>query len=356
MNEVFSVFTDLTPEQVPDDLLDFLQMLGGPTKILISGENPARTRAVVTLLHGNEPSGVRALHRFLKEGVAPPTNLLFLLGSVEASLIEPAFRHRFFPGTRDMNRCFNPPYDDAPGRIAEKILDFLDEYRPEAVIDIHNTSGSSPHFGVATQEDSYHESLIGLFTQKLVVSHLRLGSLMEQTRVGRPVVTVECGGAQDLGAESIAYRGLLRFAFEQELFNRKQDINLDLYHHPVRLELEQGTQLAFSNQPALGTELTLLADLDSYNFQVAPAGSLLGWVKDDRVHQRLRVVDHLNKNLFANYFEICGNRLQTRVALKLFMVTTRPDIALSDCLLYASFETEHETLHIHIDTDQAELI
>ena len=217
MNEVFSVFTDLTPEQVPDDLHQFLQMLGGPSKIWISGRYPDRTRAIVTLLHGNEPSGVKALHRFLKEGVEPYTNILVLLGSVEASLIEPVFRHRYFPGTRDMNRCFNPPYHDAPGRIAQSILALLEAHRPEAVIDIHNTSGSSPDFGVVTQEDSYHESLVALFTKKLVVSQLRLGSLMEQTRVDRPVVTVECGGAQDLGSEFIAYRGLLRYALEQEL-------------------------------------------------------------------------------------------------------------------------------------------
>ena len=39
--------------------------------------------------------------------------------------------------------------------------------------------------------------------------------------------------------------------------------------------------------------------------------------------------EHIN-----HYFEQVGNQLQTRQALRLFMVTKNPDIAMSDCLFY----------------------
>lgn len=349
MRDKVSEYVDLSPAQVPETITGFLNFLGGPAVIRIGGVNPNRTRAVVTLLHGNEPSGVRALHRMLREGVKPLTNMIFILGSVEAALIEPGFRCRSYPESRDMNRCFNPPYQDAPGLVAREILRIFDEERPEAVVDIHNTSGTSPSFAVVTNEDARHEALAGLFTDKLVITDLRLGSLMEQTRADRPIVTVECGGANDQYSDSVAYEGLLRFCQAQELFNCDQDLDIELYHHPIRLELAKGTKLAFAEKPALGMDLTFLLGIDRYNFRSVPAGTLLGWLRLEDKRSHLRVVDQDGCDRFDEFFEICGNRLQTIQALKLFMVTDRPDIALSDCLLYAAFESDYEKLHLHIE-------
>lgn len=348
MIDSFSYFEDLTPAQIPEYLVDFLRLLGGPARIWVSGQNPQRTRAVVTLLHGNEPSGIKALHQFLRQGIKPHTNLLILVGSVQAALLEPHFRNRSYPGARDLNRCFNPPYNDAPGRIAQQMLQMIDAVNAETVIDIHNTSGQSPSFGVVTAAHRQHEALISLFTDKLVITELRLGSLMEQSTARRPVVTVECGGAQQSASDTLALGGLMKYALDQQIPPHSEEFDFDLYHHPVRLELEEGLRLAFADQPVLGVELTLLADLDRYNFGVAPAGTLLGWLGSAAAIRRLKVVDPAGVNHFDRYFEICGNRLQTVTDLKLFMITTRPDIALSDCLLYASFEMEHEKVHIQI--------
>ncbi len=352
MKDEISVFSELSPAQIPEQFEDFLAMLAGPAEIWVKGEDITRTRVVVTLLHGNEPSGAKAIFRFLKEGIVPHTNLLVLLGSVQSALMEPAFRNRSYPGARDMNRCFNPPYSDPPGRIAKQILTRINDSQAEAVVDLHNTSGTSPSFAVVTRENAAHETLVSLFTDKLVVTELRLGSLMEQSSDSCPVVTIECGGAADEDSDRVAYKGLLAFATEEALIHPGQDLDLDLYHHPIRLELEQGTRLAFSDQPALGMEITLLPDVDQYNFNSVPQGALLGWVKNAEVCSRLRVVGPQGEKPFADYFELCGNRLQTVKSLKLFMITTRPDIALSDCLLYAAYESEHEKIHVHIAADQ----
>ena len=89
---------------------EFLNWLGQAGCIFLEGENPERTRAFVTLLHGNEPSGARALFQWLKSGRRPAVNVLCFLPSVQAALQPPVYSHRMLAGRRDLNRCFRPPF------------------------------------------------------------------------------------------------------------------------------------------------------------------------------------------------------------------------------------------------------
>jgi hypothetical protein len=63
-------------------------------------------------------------------------------------------------------------------RLAEEILEILYMHQPEAVVDLHNKSGSGPSFGVCTFMDRRHDALVSLFTRRMIVSNLRLGALM----------------------------------------------------------------------------------------------------------------------------------------------------------------------------------
>lgn len=346
MNESFTHLDNPNTSDIPEDAILWLKQLGGPTSFWLCGEDDSRTRAIVTLLHGNEPSGMMAIHRLLREGVKPQTNLLLVLVSVEAALLEPVFRYRSYPGERDMNRSFNPPYSDSAGRITQQVLKLLNRYQPEAVLDVHNTSGKSPSFAVATEQSWPHEALAAMFTERMVITELRMGSLMEQTQAQMPVVTIECGGAQDQASHDLAYTGLKSFITAQQLFNLEHVLDMDIYHDPVRLELEKGLRLAFASAPVLGVDMTMLDQVDQFNFSLVPPGTLLGWVSGPHVLEHMRVADARGNNRFDQFFELCGNRLQTNATQKLFMVTTRPDIALSDCLLYSAVERDHERVHL----------
>ena len=103
-----------TPDQIADDVEGFLHQLAGPTLITISGEDTSRTRAISTLLHGNEPSGLRAVHAWLRSGRKPAVNIICFIASVQAALHEELFKHRSVPGQRDLNRCFGPPTKRPP--------------------------------------------------------------------------------------------------------------------------------------------------------------------------------------------------------------------------------------------------
>ncbi|MFC6671384.1 succinylglutamate desuccinylase/aspartoacylase domain-containing protein [Marinobacterium aestuariivivens] len=270
---------------------DFLRQLDGPTLIVVDGEDNDRCRALSTLLHGNELSGLRALHGWLRRGERPRVRMLLFILSVSTALADPLFSHRQLPGERDINRCFRPPFGDRPGRVAEQLLELLEEYKPECMIDIHNTTGMNPAFGVATHEDPAHEALVALFTRRLIITDIRLGALMEISRPEFPVVTIECGGNRDPAADRLAVQGVLRYLQQDEVLQLPAaGLHLDLYHHPVRLELSPETEIRFADEPDPDADITVPRHLERYNFGQVGAGTFLFWL-GPRGRSRLRLRD-----------------------------------------------------------------
>lgn len=329
------------PADIPADFLAFLRKLGGPTLIRLDGEERDRTRAMATLLHGNEPSGARAIHRWLLGGRRPRTNLICLVAAVHTALHEEPLRHRFMPGQRDLNRCFRPPFDDPPGHIAEHFLELLHQHRPECLVDVHNTSGFGPAFGVVPHEDLVHEAIASRFCDHLIVTDLKLGALMEISGSPCPAVTVECGGARDPAADRVAAQGLERYLGDADVMGALHGgRRLDLYHHPVRLELQPGARIAYCDEALPGMDLTVPPALERCNFGGAGPDTPIGWL-GERGTEALRVRNGRGDDVLGEYFVARGGRLYPSQRLRLFMVTTNPQIATSDCLLYAAAEREH---------------
>jgi hypothetical protein len=346
MSPAIQILHNPDPRTIPADFLEFLQQLGGPTLIRIDGADRSRCRAMATLLHGNEPSGARALHRWLREGRQPLTDQICLVAAVRTALHEEPFRHRFMPGERDLNRCFRAPFDDAPGRIAGEFLRLLQHYRPECLVDIHNTSGMSPAFGVAAHENEAHEALVSRFCERLVITDLNLGALMEISGTPCPAVTVECGGARDPQSDLLARAGLERYFLDEDvLAARDRHARMDLYHHPVRLELRPGTRIAWADAPVPEADLTVLASLEQLNFGTALPGTAIGWLGANAA-DCLSVRNGRGDDVAMTYFSVREGILCAAQPLKLFMVTSNPVIALSDCLLYAAAEREHTIIEL----------
>ena len=322
------------PEEIGATLEEFLEQLEGPTWIYVPGHDHSRCRAITTLLHGNEPSGLHAVHALLLSGETPRTDLYCFIASVEAAQHPPGFHYRMLPNHRDLNRCFRPPYKDQEGMVAADLLHRLCAVEPEAVLDIHNTSGSGPSFAVVTNSDPRHIALCTLFTQHLIITDLRLGAIMEFEQGGFPVTTIECGGCHDPQAHQLAIEGVKRFIRKTTLFdNDSLTSPVVVYKHPLRVELVEGSEIAYGDQSIEGPDLILHSDVEHFNFGVAAAGSKLGWL-GDRGLSCLTARDSLGREHINHYFEQVGNQLQTRQSLRLFMVTKNPSIAMSDCLFY----------------------
>ena len=332
----FKFIRDPDPDKLAGaSVEEFLQRLGGPASLFFSGEDSGRTRALVTLLHGNEPSGVIALRRWLLSGQRPAVNVVCVIASVTAALEPALFSHRMLPRARDLNRCFRPPFDDAQGVLAQEILEILRLHRPEAVVDMHNTSGSGPSFGVCTHMDRQHDALVSLFTRRLIVSNLKLGALMDISEDACPTVTVEMGGRLDEQAHELAYEGMCNyFQTSIVLASGDADWGLELLRDPIRLELNDNVTLTYAEQPSANYDITLKVDIEHHNFGSVAPDTLLGWAQAP-AHELFSAQDASGSCAVSRLVRIENGELYPAQALKLFMITNNAAIAESDCLFYA---------------------
>jgi len=322
---------------VGNNILEFLGKLSGPTRIKIPGRESSRCRVLVTLLHGNEPSGVTALHQLLIEKISPAVDTFCYLIAIEAANIQPVFTHRQVPGKRDYNRCFRPPFNiDDQGPVCERLLEEIVELNPEAVVDMHNTSGDGPSFGVTTSYDEKHDEIVSLFTDRLIVTNLRLGAIMETNSDAIPVVTIECGGVFEAAADRIAFEGLKRYFTVSELLtSATKDYGIELYFNPLRIEMHQASSLDFGVRPSANCDITLKTDIEHHNFGLVTADTLLGWVGDGAM-DKLAAFDSERSNHFKALYREESGGLYPRSNQKMFMITSNPEIARSDCLWYVA--------------------
>lgn len=331
----FYRWQDPKPEDIGATAVEFLKKLPGPTHIQISGKHSDRSRAMTTLMHGNEPSGLFALHNVLKQKIRPLVDIHCYVMSVDAAKQSPGFVYRMLPHHKDLNRCFKPPYGESEQeQLAKGLLDELRRRQPECLIDVHNTSGSSPAFGVTTFMDDRHDALVSLFTHRMIVTDLSLGAIMEISDSILPTVTIECGGAQDRESNLVATEGLIRYMTEEEILSVKHsDLSLEFFHNPMRLELREESAIAFGEHKLVEEGITLLPDIENYNFGFVNAQTLLGFV-DGELANNLSAKTNTGEDCLQDYFEVRNSALYPRQQLKLFMVTTNPEIARKDCLFY----------------------
>ncbi len=333
---VFRYWYEPSMSELGRSVIECLQTIKGPAHFHIPGADRSRSRAMVTLLHGNEPSGLTALLRTIEKRVEPAVDLHCFVVNVQAAIAEPIFFYRTLPGYRDLNRCFNGPFDDETGRLAEALLQRLEKIKPEAVIDLHNTSGSGPAFAVATHMDEHHDALASVFTQRMIVTDLKLGALMEISDRLCPTITIECGGAQDEASMLMAEDGLRRyFTLDSVLKPLPADFDLDYYHNPIRLELKDRVngKIDFAEDPSEHSAITFFPNVERFNFATVAPGDPFGWVNGNEA-ELFSAKDTDGVERFSEYFHVQNGLFEAKCRLKLFMVTTNPIIAKSDCLFY----------------------
>ncbi len=317
------------------DYRQFLLSLDVPTIIDINGKNPERCRVITTLLHGNEPSGLIAIHRWLTSvfpELQPETNLRFIIASVEAANASPLLNHRYLDGGLDLNRCFGEQSNEGYYRRAQLIEQAIREVKPEAVIDLHNTSGSGPAFAVSTLISAKGLTLASFFCDSIILSNIKLGALMEQD-FNCPTITLECGGANDEQAHEVAFSGISQIAKCQSLNNYQQKKQVDVVYKPLRLKLKPHKSLSYSCHNEGYHGVTLTSKIEQFNYGSAREGQLLGWL-DEKGLDNLELVNDANENVVDQYFTVRDNQLVCRTNMRIFMATADKKIALSDCLFY----------------------
>lgn len=318
-------------ELVPIHVVDWLKLLNGPTAIKVRGSNNQGARLVVTLLHGNEPSGILALHHLLKNNWQPIYNMTFVVASVDVALAGNRFQHRHLPQEQDLNRVFSieEPETKIEFRAAE-ILDFIKSQKWECIVDLHNTSGKGPAFGVTTHNTPEHIALSSLFCHRVIKTEMQVGSLMEQN-LGAPVVTIECGGANQESSHINAVEGI------KNLGDILQPLNVShkvvVMNHPKRLEIDDTLRIGFASEENPMWDVTFINTLEDLNLGRNGTNTFIGWAKDSSLKGlRLRHADDTYSP--QDIFKLTNGELYLNRKLDIFMATTNADIAKEDCLLY----------------------
>lgn len=327
------------------DYQQFLLSLIGLTVIDISGENNNEWRVISTLLHGDEPSGLIAIHRWLTSENTlprPTTNIRIIISSVEAATYQHLFRHRYLPEGVDLNRCFNEKNIRASdgenknlaGYIqrAKLIKNAIREVNPKAIIDLHNTSGNGPAFAVSTLISPNVLSLVSYFCDTLILSDISIGALME-LNFSCPVVTIECGGSFDDQSHDVAYNGIKKFTQCDVHCALPQDKAVQILYKPLRVTIKTERKLSFSEHDEGYSGVTLRKNIEQFNYGGCCDGLLLGWL-DDNGLENLEMLNDQGVNVIEKYFKMDENKLVCATNLKMFMASNQTGIARSDCLFY----------------------
>lgn len=333
-----SYFDDGFRSQIEPTALGFLRQLQGLTIFDLKGEDTRRTRVITTLIHGNEPSGFIASHLWLRSSSRPATNIRLLICNPEAARTKPMFTNRYLGRSDDLNRFFLADKSDTSevALRARQIKQAVAEVNPEAVIDLHNTSGNSPAFGVAVEDSDRVLDLVSLFSNKLILTGLSVGAIMEMD-FNAPIATIECGGSNEIYSHQVATDGLHEYLSRPDIFAHHAN-RVEVHRHPMRVELVGDASVGFSHHRLPTTDITLRADIECLNREPTPAGEFLGWF-DPQQPLPLKAIDEQGQDQIDMLVEVKNGCLFTRHKMHLFMVTTTTEIATNDCLFYATVKS-----------------
>lgn len=335
-SEVYYLDDDFRP-QIAATAPAFLNQLRGLTVFDIRGKDTSRTRVVTTLIHGNEPSGFIACHLWLRDLQVPQTNIRIVFCNLEAAQTKPIFTRRYVGESDDLNRFFG--VEGEPENKTESLISLrvklikqvINAVNPEAIIDLHNTSGVSAAFGVSISDDPLLLDLTALFASRLVLTGLRIGALMEQP-FNAPIITVECGGANEIVSHQVATQGLTEYFTRDNLFDpRERDVVI--HRHPIRLKLTGDTSVNFASHRLPTTDVTFIVDMEQFNHHPTPAGEFIGWYQSDTLLP-LQAIDENGVNQIDQLFTLEDGRIYTKHAIQMFMATTNVEIATNDCICY----------------------
>jgi len=331
-------------QELHADNEQFLLSMTGPTVIDITGKDTNRYRVFLTLMQGDEPSGLIAMHRWLtaREDIdKPETNIRFIICSVEAAAQRPLFSNRFINGGMDINRCFSELLSTESNnehygyyQRAHLIKKAIRDVNPEMVIDLHNSSSPGPTFAISSCVTSETLSLASFFCQTLILSDLKIGSLMEQD-FNCPFITIECGGRCDEQAHEIAFSGITQISQCRNVGYIHQEKRVEVIYRPLRLKLNNDVNFSLASFDEGNLGVTLKRNIENFNYGSAHQDEMLGWMDGNGLNN-LKLIDKSGKNVINEYFYARDNQLVCLHNLRLFKATTNKNIAINDCLFYVA--------------------
>jgi succinylglutamate desuccinylase len=328
------------PDGPPPGLLDLplralLRELQTTTWLRLPGNGDEPARAIVTLLHGDESTGLEATLQVLRRRTCFPFDLHVVIGNVEAALHGTGFAHRYLDGQEDANRIWQRPLasDATPQRrTADAVLGELLAAPLGGLVDLHNTTGSNPFHAIVAGVESASLDIATRFSTTLLRWDLRVGALIEAIASHAPVAAVECGLPGRHTSTAFAVDGLRRFLGPPPGSLPVPDH--DLIGELCRIEIPPEIRFRFGGAPDHEADLTLVPDGDAANLRRVPAGHVLGHVRPG-APQPLRTIAPDGADVTERLIAVrADGSVVTRAPATPVMVVRTVEAARKDCLGY----------------------
>jgi len=331
----------------PDRLLDvsaseLWRHLRGPSLFRFPGRQAAPV-FVSVLLHGNEDTGWRAVQAVLRQrrDAALHRPLLLFIGNIDAARAEV----RTLSHQQDYNRAWpGTPHPDTPtSRLMRHVVEIVRHEKPFASIDIHNNTGSNPHYACVNSLDETHFHLARLFGPTVVYFDQPIGVQSAALAKICPAVTVECGRAsEEAGVAHAAELIASTLALQRFPDHPVPDGDLDLMRTFAIVKIPAGTGFSYDGTDA---DFRLRNDLDRLNFSELDAGTVFG-VLGNGCSRQLDVTLVNDGASKTPYFEYHGGDIRLSQRAIPAMLTLDPNAVRLDCLGYLMHRIRRDGLPI----------
>ncbi|MEN9226036.1 MAG: M14 family metallopeptidase [Thermostichus sp. HHBFW_bins_43] len=308
--------------------------LGGPTLIHLPGRRePALFVSV--LLHGNEVTGWQAIRRLLRHYAQRelPRSLSIFIGNVQAA----RQGQRRLDGQPDYNRIWGDG-STPEHAIAQAVIQQMQQRGVFASVDVHNNTGTNPHYACVNYLDAPSLHLAALFGRTVLYFTKPEG--VQSMAFGRfcPAVTLECGKPDQPHGSQHAYEFLEACLHLSGIPQRpilSQDI--DLFHSVAIVKIPDQVSFSFGEeapppeQNGALSHIRFPADLDHLNFQEIPPHTRIGWTHNGF---HLDVQNEQGQDVADRFFYAQDGEIRTSVPLMPGMLTLNSRIIRQDCLCY----------------------
>ena len=320
-------------DHLPNGLLErdasrLHEVLAGPTLIYLKGRKPD-TLFVSVLLHGNETTGWEAVRQLLNKyaNKALPRSLCLFIGNIAAA--RQGLRH--LVDQPDYNRIWKNDGDSPEHRMAQQVIQEVSRLELFAAVDVHNNTGKNPHYACVNRLDQSYLHLATLFG-RTVVYFIKPDTVMSMAMAPLcPAVTVECGqpGMPQGVTHVLDYLDACLHLSEFPS-HPVTPHDLDLFHTVATVKVSPQMEVGFGTDT---DDISLLPDIDRFNFNELPAGTAFGQVRSPGM-QPFMVRDEQNRDVTARFFEVNGRWIQTCIPAMPSMLTRDLEIIKQDCLCY----------------------
>lgn len=328
MHEKLVLMSSL-PEGFYDlEISNILEIFPNPTLIYLSGDRESAL-FVSILLHGNEYSGLKSLQRvLLKYPHRLPKSLYIFIGNVKAARLS----QRVLTGQEDFNRCWpGTDIEENPyTQLMQQVFDRVTRQPLFAAIDVHNNTGTNPHYACMTDVTQNNQYLAAMFNHiGLVFKQPKGVSTMAFDGIC-PAVTLECGKPGNEAG--------IQHAFELI------DAMLHLDHFPQKPMAQQDQQLVislatvkispditFEFHSSSDADLWFDAEFEHKNFTEMGVQDIFAYT---RVEMPLIVYNQKGEEITDQILRQENGCIYLKKMFMPAMITADKDIVLQDCLCY----------------------